>query len=174
MSRRVLVAGVGNVFCADDGFGVAVAERLARRQLPVGVEVHDFGIRGIHLAHQLLEAYDLVVLVDAVHRDGPAGTLYVIRPEPVAADPPGDVPELLMDAHDLAPEAVLALVPVLGGTLGEVVIVGCEPERIDVGIGLSPAVAGAVEEAARLVTDLVTGTAAVPADQPVPATEGGT
>jgi hydrogenase maturation protease len=172
MSKRILIAGLGNIFCSDDAFGVSVIERLAARSWPEGVEVQDFGIRGIHLAYQLLEPYDLVVLVDAVQRDGPPGTVYVVEAEP---DPePG--PEVSMDAHDLGPDAVLSLVPRLGGTLGAVVVVGCEPAEMGTGIGLSPAVEAAVETAAQLVTDLVTGQAssaqASSAQAPVGATEG--
>jgi hydrogenase maturation protease len=158
---KVLVAGIGNVFLGDDGFGVEVAHRLARRELPPGVEVRDFGIRGVHLAYQLLEAYDLVVLVDAMHRDRPPGSLYVLEPEP---DPDRG---MSMDAHDLDPEAVLALVPLLGGALGETVVVGCEPETVDARMGLSPVVAAAVEPAVDLVIRVVT--EGVPAR--VPATE---
>ncbi|MEV5963399.1 hydrogenase maturation protease [Kribbella sp. NPDC051952] len=156
----VLVAGLGNVFCTDDAFGVAVVEELARRELPPGVEVRDFGIRGIHLAYQLLEPYDLVVLVDAVQRNGPPGTLYVIEAEPAAE--PG--PEVSMDAHDLGPDAVLSLVPRLGGTVGPVVVVGCEPGGIEAGIGLTPAVRDAVDTAVQMVLDL--------AARPVGAVEG--
>ena len=164
----ILVAGLGNVFCSDDAFGVSVVEELARRSLPVGVEVRDFGIRGIHLAYQLLEPYDLVVLIDAVERGGPPGTLYLIEAEPGAE--PG--PEVSVDAHDLGPDAVLSLVPRLGGTVGRVVVVGCEPAGIDAGIGLSPSVQDAVGTAVQLVIDLVTGKVAVPADGPVGVTEG--
>ncbi|TDU88595.1 hydrogenase maturation protease [Kribbella voronezhensis] len=165
---RILVAGLGNVFCSDDAFGVSVVEQLAGQEWPEGVEVRDFGIRGIHLAYQLLEPYDLVVLIDAVHRDGPPGTLYVVEAEPAAE--PG--PEVSMDAHDLAPDAVLSLVPRLGGTLGTVVVVGCEPAETGTGLGLTPAVEAAVGTAAQLVTDLVTGHATAPAEAPVGATEG--
>jgi hydrogenase maturation protease len=156
----VLVAGLGNVFCTDDAFGVAVVEELAKRELPPGVEVRDFGIRGIHLAYQLLEPYDLVVLVDAVQRNGPPGTLYVIEAEP-AAEPGAEVS---MDAHDLGPDAVLSLVPRLGGTVGPVVVVGCEPGGIEAGIGLTPAVRDAVGTAVQMVLDL--------AARPVGAVEG--
>ncbi|WP_328334483.1 hydrogenase maturation protease [Kribbella sp. NBC_00382] len=147
----ILVAGLGNMFCSDDAFGVSVIEELAKREWPDHVEVQDFGIRGIHLAYQLLEPYELVVLVDVVQRGGAPGSVYVVEAEP---DPePG--PEVSMDAHDLGPDAVLSLVPRLGGTLGKVVVVGCEPADLGTGIGLTPAVQGAVETAARLVTDLV-------------------
>jgi hydrogenase maturation protease len=166
-ARRILVAGLGNVFCTDDAFGVSVAEKLATQDWPEGVEVQDFGIRGIHLAYQLLEPYDLVVLVDAVHRDGPPGSLYVVDAEPL--EEPGS--EVSMDAHDLGPDAVLSLVPQLGGTLGPVVVVGCEPADLGTGIGLTPAVEAAVGTAAQLVTDLVTDDATTSAQPPVGATE---
>lgn len=150
---RTLIAGLGNVFHGDDGFGVEVATRLLDRDWPDGVQVGEFGIRGIHLAYQLLDGYDLVVIVDAVARGGEAGTLYVIehRPRPDTAAAP------MLDAHDMAPDEVLALVPALGGTLGRVVIVGCEPDHIAPTMGLSPAVARSVETAARIVTRIVGG-----------------
>lgn len=152
---RILVAGLGNVFEGDDGFGVEVVGRLAAHSWPDGVEIRDFGIRGVHLAYQLLEDYDLVVMVDAVHRGDVPGTLYVIEHGADPAEPePGETAPM-MDAHDLAPDGVLALVPRLGGTLGRVVVVGCEPETITPQLGLSPSVAGSVDRAAELVTELV-------------------
>ncbi|MEO8888509.1 MAG: hydrogenase maturation protease [Jatrophihabitantaceae bacterium] len=151
---RTLVAGLGNIFEGDDGFGVAVVQRLFDRTWPEGVEVRDYGIRGVHLAYQLLDGYDLVVIVDAVARDGEPGTLYVIDH---AADRALAAVEgaPMLDAHDLNPDAVLALVPELGGTLGRVVIVGCQPATLSPGMELSTAVAGSVERAAQLVTDIV-------------------
>lgn len=161
---RTLIAGLGNVFQGDDGFGVEVANGLLHRDWPDGVQVGEFGIRGIHLAYQLLDGYDLVVIVDAVARGGEPGALYVIehQPRPDGAAPP------MLDAHDMAPDEVLALVPALGGTLGRVVVVGCEPERVAPTMGLSPAVARSVETAARIVTQIVNGEpvgADAPADE---------
>ena len=178
MSPRILVAGVGNIFCGDDGFGSTVAQRLATESLPPGVELRDYGIRGVHLAYQLLDGYDVLVLIDAVERGGPPGTVYVVEPELEAAPRPGEpghAPELMVDAHDMAPDAVLAMVPILGGTLGNVLLVGCEPEQLAPGMGLSPAVERAVEEAAWLVMEIVrTAATTAPAGQPeVVATETG-
>ena len=152
---RVLVAGLGNVFEGDDGFGVEVAHRLAAQAWPEGVEIRDFGIRGVHLAYQLLEQYDLVIIVDAVQRGAAPGTVFVIEhgTDPDAPAPAEDAP--MMDAHDLAPDGVLALVPRLGGTLGRVVVVGCEPEALAPAMELSASVAGSVEKAGQLVAGLV-------------------
>lgn len=152
--KRVLVAGVGNVFCGDDGFGVAVVERLSRERLPDGVEVRDYGIRGVHLAYQMLDPYDLVVLVDTMQRDGEPGTVYVVEPEP-PAEPESAGAEVLMDAHDMTPDAILALVPKLGGTIGPVLVVGCEPEDLGPGMELSEPVARSVDEAVGVVKRLV-------------------
>jgi hydrogenase maturation protease len=160
---RTLIAGLGNVFHGDDGFGVEVAARLLSADWPDDVTVRDFGIRGVHLAYELLDGYDLVVIADAVARGGEPGTLYVIEHQPR----PDDAPAALLDAHDMAPDEVLALVPALGGTLGRVIVVGCEPKRIAPTMRLSEAVERSVEDAARLVVDIVdqasTG-AAAPAD----------
>ncbi|HEY7047572.1 MAG TPA: hydrogenase maturation protease [Jatrophihabitantaceae bacterium] len=163
---RTLIAGLGNVFHGDDGFGVEVAARLLTADRPAwtdDVTVRDFGIRGVHLAYELLEGYDLVVIADAVSRGGTPGTLYVIEHQAR----PDDAPATMLDAHDMAPDEVLALVPALGGTLGRVVVVGCEPGEVAPTMGLSEAVARSVERAARLVVDIVrdasTG-AAAPAD----------
>jgi hydrogenase maturation protease len=147
---KVLVAGVGNVFLGDDGFGVEVARRLAQGPLPPGVEVADIGIRGIHLAYQLLDGYDLLILIDAVARDGPPGTLFVIEPDARTL-----VPEL--DAHGVDPTSVLELGRTLGSSLPRTLLVGCVPLSTEERLGLSPPVEQAVEEAVRLVTRFITG-----------------
>ena len=151
--RRTMVAGVGNIFLGDDGFGVEVVRRLAGRPLPSGVEVVDVGIRGVHLAYDLLDGCDLLILVDAAARGEPPGTLSVIEvgDEDLADGPP------LIDAHDLGPDAVLAIVRRLGGRPGRTLVVTCEPADIQVGMELSEPVATAVPEAVRLVETILEG-----------------
>ncbi len=148
---RTLVAGIGNIFLGDDGFGSEVASRIDRSTLPGSVEVLDAGISGVHLAYQLLDGYDRLVLIDALPLGEPPGTVAVFRPDL------DDVDEGPVDAHGLDPASVLRMVRQLGGTPGDVLVVGCEPATLDEGMGLSAAVAGAVDEAVRVVTDLVTG-----------------
>lgn len=151
MSAKVLVAGVGNIFLGDDGFGSEVARRLADEPFPQSVRVEDFGIRGVHLAYELLEGYDTAIIVDATQRGGAPGTIYVIEPDPNA--PAGPAP---LDGHSLAPGEVLARLSALGGEVGHVLVVGCEPESVDEQMGLSAPVAEAVDEAVRVVRRLVT------------------
>src|ERR1700719_105979 len=105
-TTRLLIAGVGNIFLGDDAFGVEGAQRLARRPLPEGVRVVDFGIRGLDLAYALLDGYEAVVLVDAAPRGGRPGTLYVLEPEPGPALPPGEGAPLI-EAHNMNPARVL-------------------------------------------------------------------
>jgi hydrogenase maturation protease len=155
VNGRVLVAGVGNIFLGDDGFGVAVADRLARAALPEGVKVGDFGIRSVHLAYELLEGYDSLVLIDAVGRGDPAGTISVLEPD-LGGLPAGVEARLgAMDAHGMHPEGVLNMLSSLGGTVGRVLVVGCEPAVLSEQIGLSEEVAAVVDEAAKVVLDLV-------------------
>ncbi|MEV6025750.1 hydrogenase maturation protease [Streptomyces sp. NPDC052036] len=154
---KVLVAGIGNVFLGDDGFGVETVHALSGRRLPAQVEVLDIGVRGVHLAYQVLDGYDTLVLVDATARGGDPGTLYVIEHDQGAAD---GVPSAPMDGHRMTPDAVLALLGTLcAGTGGQpprrTVVVGCEPVCVEERIGLSPAVSDAVPRAVQLIEELL-------------------
>jgi len=153
MRQRTLVAGIGNVFFGDDGFGVEVASRLARESLPDTVRVLDAGIRARDLAYELVDGgYDTAILVDAAPRGGRPGTLYLIDP----ADAELGVQSLAgVDAHSMTPAATLAFVHALGGTSTRIFIVGCEPERVEEGMGLSDPVSAAVPEALSMVRELV-------------------
>jgi hydrogenase maturation protease len=158
VSRRTLVAGIGNVFLSDDAFGVEVARVLSSRALPEHVRVEDYGIRGIHLAYDLLDGYDALVLVDAVPMGEPPGTLAVIEPEPgpSSASSSGAGGELpAVDAHTMSPVVVLATLARLGGSVDRIVIVGCQPGELGEGMGLSPAVEAAVAAAADLCLEVV-------------------
>ncbi|HEY2213901.1 MAG TPA: hydrogenase maturation protease [Acidimicrobiales bacterium] len=161
MSGGVLVAGIGNIFQTDDAFGVEVAARLSTRSLPPEVRVEDFGIRGLHLAYELLNGYDGLVLIDAVPMGEPAGTLAVIQPEigdtsgPLAASATGDDMPPALDAHTMNPDVVLASLSHLGGSVEKIFIVGCQPADLQEGMGLTPAVAAAVDAAVDLCLELV-------------------
>lgn len=154
--REILVAGIGNVFLGDDGFGVEVVRRLCEHPLPPHAEAVDFGVRGVHLAYRMLDGYRTVVLVDATARGGTPGTVYLIdatAPEPAPRTP-------FLDGHQMTPDTVLALLDALSaGTGGErprrVLVLGCEPAAVEEGIGLSEPVSAAVEEAVRRVRRIV-------------------
>lgn len=161
LAGRTLIACLGNIFLSDDGFGVEVASRLAGRDLPEGVRVTDYGIRGMHLAYDLAEGFDTTILVDAVQRGDEPGTVYVIEPQPTGAGAGaagrGPLAAMsLFNAHGMQPDVVLEIAGTLGAEAGRVLVVGCEPASLEDGIGLSPPVAAAVDEAVRVVTRLVT------------------
>ncbi|MFD8886847.1 hydrogenase maturation protease [Streptomyces erythrochromogenes] len=173
MSPKVLIAGIGNVFLGDDGFGVETVRALSAHPLPDGVEVVDFGVRGVHLAYQLLDGYDTLVLVDATARGGAPGTLYLIEAEVetgagagagadagagTQAAGPGEGP--VLDGHHMSPDTVLALLGALCAGTGatpprRTLVLGCEPACVEEGIGLSAPVAAAVPEAVRMALDLL-------------------
>ena len=157
MTGRMLIAGVGNIFLGDDGFGVEVASRLAAAGLPDWVRVADYGISGMHLAYDLAEGFETTILVDATPRGGDPGTVYVLELDP-AAPPASAVPNRgipLLDGHGMQPDVVFGMLNLLGADAGRVLLVGCEPASIDERIGLSEPVAAAVGEAVRIVLDLV-------------------
>jgi hydrogenase maturation protease len=141
---RVLVAGIGNVFLGDDAFGVSLVGRVASRP---GVDVADFGIRGMDLAYALAD-YDVAVLVDALPRGGAPGTLYLIEPELDGL--PVDV-----DAHAMDPVKVLALAKALGGPLPRTLVLGCEPAGVEEFAELSEPVRLALDEAERMLNGLL-------------------
>ena len=155
---RILVAGVGNIFCGDDAYGVEVAARLLReRRLPLAIDVVDFGIRGLDLAYALSDGYDCVIIADAAARGERPGTVSLLEPEisPSRADAP---PTAFDSAHGLDPEKVLGLVAMLGASCKRIFFVVCEP--FDLGgeegaMGLSQVVAGAVQPSVELIEKLV-------------------
>lgn len=156
-TKSILVAGIGNIFMGDDAFGVEVAQRLAARQLPDGVRVVDFSIRGYDLANALQDGFGATILVDAYpHGDAP-GTLYLVEPdlEGLNSAPAQDSE---WDAHSMDPVKVLRLAASMGGPLKRILLLGCEPATLgpEQGqMGLSPEVDRAVEEAVSMLDSLI-------------------
>jgi len=153
--NSILVAGIGNIFLGDDGFGSEVARRLMQRIAWPGLRVADFGIRGLDLAFALMGGYDTTIIVDAMPRGGEPGTIYVVEAELGTVNDGPVAPE----AHAMDPMRVMALARSMGAELRNILIVGCEPETFgspDEGqLGLSPSVARAVERAIDVIESLV-------------------
>jgi hydrogenase maturation protease len=155
VTGRMLIAGVGNIFLGDDGFGVEVASRLADAGLPDWVRVADYGISGMHLAYDLAEGFETTVLVDASPRGEVPGTVYVMELDAERDQSATDRGIPLLDAHGMQPDVVFGMLDLLGADAGRVLLVGCEPASTEPGMGLSAPVAAAVEKAVRIVHDLV-------------------
>jgi hydrogenase maturation protease len=161
--KHILIACIGNIFLGDDGFGVEVAQRLMSRktrQYPEGVQVIDFGIRGIELAYTLLDDYDVLVLVDAVPRGGQPGTLYLIEPDLANISPEqgAEASRAALDTHSMDPVKVLAFALTLGAQPIRTLLVGCEPSPISedyTEMGLSEPVQAAVDEAVKMIDSLI-------------------
>ena len=162
--KRVLIACIGNIFMGDDGFGVEVAQRLMTRQYPEGVQVVDFGIRGIDLAYALLDEYDTLVLVDAIPRGGSPGTLYLIEPDLSGMTPEKGVEagRVALDNHSMDPVKVLTYARTLGAKPIHTLLVGGEPaplsdsnDHTEMQMGLSEPVQAAVDEAVEMIDSLV-------------------
>jgi hydrogenase maturation protease len=160
VTERVLIAGIGNIFFGDDGFGVEVVRRLAREaRLGAHVDVVDVGIAGLHLAYRLIERYALLIAVDAIARGGAPGTLYVLEPS-FGGDGDGDGDGdggVQPDGHSIDLRSVLAMARALGAEPCRALVVGCEPSVMDEGIGLSAAVTAAVEPAMHRIRQLAEG-----------------
>lgn len=148
-TSRVLVACVGNLLRGDDGFGPAMAQRLG--DLPDGAELVETGIGGVALLQELLAGCDALVLVDAVDRGDEPGTVSAIVPDV------RDAPHVA-DVHLANPQRVLSMAKTMGVLPDRVLIVGCQPERVDeLEQVLSPAVQQALGVAERRVREAVDG-----------------
>lgn len=115
------------------------------------VQVVDYGIRGMHLAYDLLDGCEALVLIDAVPNQGKPGTVHVFE-----ADLESLTSTARLDAHAMDPGAVFASLTALGGTPPYTVVIGCEIDSVEEGIGLSDAVGAAVPEAVRAIETVVT------------------
>ncbi len=153
--KRILVAGIGNIFFGDDAFGCEVVKELARRPLPEGVRVIDYGIRSYDLAYAMMDGYDATILVDATPQQAEPGTLCLIEPDLKKLD---ELPLESVSAHSMNPVRVLQLVRSLGGFPGWLRVVGCEPavlESEDGAMGLSEKVQAAVAPAVEMIEQLL-------------------
>ena len=153
--KQILVAGIGNAWLKDDGFGGEVVKRLNERELPEGAAVFDFGTGGLDLAYEVMRGYDALVLIDVSRQGDKPGTLYVmeaLEEEVEAGIEDGQV----LNPHGMDPQTVLRFIKTLGAWPGKVVVLACEPADVEeMGIGLSPAVERAVDGAVDLVIETV-------------------
>jgi hydrogenase maturation protease len=153
--KRILVAGIGNAWLKDDGFGGEVVKRLESRELPEGAAVFDFGTGGLDLAYELMRGYDALLLIDVRRQGGEPGTLYVM--EVLKDDVEAGIEDgQIINPHAMDPQTVLRFVKTLGAWPGKVVIVACEPAEVEeMGMGLSPAVQSAVAAAVGVVIETI-------------------
>lgn len=158
MNNSILIAGVGNIFLGDDAFGVEAVRALERRRLPERVAVVDYGIRGFDLAYELLDPWEAVILVDALPRGGPPGTLYLMEPD-LSSIKDSQGAKTLMNPHGMDPLHVFQLAFAMGEVTAKLYIVGCEPHdfgsELEGRMGLSETVQASIERAAGMVEELV-------------------
>ena len=155
MTARILVAGIGNIFLGDDGFGPEVMRHVVGQPLEADVRPVDYGIRGMHLAYDLLEDWRALVLVDALPDRGAPGTLHVFEADHETLSPTAG-----LEAHSMDPAAVFATLRALGGTPPHTIVIGCEVENIDEGMGLSAPVGAAVPRAVAALNEVLVDLAA--------------
>ena len=153
--RSILVAGVGNAWLRDDGFGGAVARRLSEVELPGGVSVMDAGTGGLDLAYEVMRGYDALVILDVSKQGGEPGTLYVMEPDESEVE--GGIEDgQVINPHAMDPQTVLRFVKSIGAWPGRVVVIACEPADVEeMGWGLSDSVSKAVDRAVDLVLETV-------------------
>jgi hydrogenase maturation protease len=153
--RKILIAGVGNAWLRDDGFGGEVARRLEQRSLPEGVVVMDAGTGGLDLAYEVMRGYDALVILDVSRQGGEPGTLYVMEPDEESVSGGIEDGEVI-NPHGMDPQTVLRFVKSIGAWPGRVMVIACEPADVEeVGWGLTEQVNEAVDRAVTLVVETV-------------------
>lgn len=154
MKPKVLIAGIGNDLCRDDGFGIVALRRLAESGVPAGVKLYESGIAGIGLVQELMDGYEAVVFVDAVDRGDEPGTVYLLETEvPDVSDDNRD--QFLADMHFVVPSTALLLGKALNVLPPRIFILGCQPAEYGLGLGLSAPVEAAVDEALTRLRELI-------------------
>ncbi|HEY2574342.1 MAG TPA: hydrogenase maturation protease [Verrucomicrobiaceae bacterium] len=152
---KILIAGIGNIFLGDDGFGPEVIRRLGDSSFGEAVRVTDFGIRGYDLAFAIADGHDATILVDATPRGDAPGTLYLLELDPAKME----LAKAAVDGHSLTPVAALQMVRSLGFDFkGRFYLVGCEPLVLECDDGemkLSEPVETAVPRAIAMIQKLV-------------------
>lgn len=152
--KGILVAGIGNAWLSDDGFGSEVARRLLAGEVPTGVVVLDLGSGGLDLAYEVMRGYDALILIDVSRQGGEPGTLYVMEPDPDEIEPIGDGE--VVSPHGMDPHTVLRFVKTVGGWPGTIRIIACEPAEVEeMGMALTPQVEAALEGAVKLVNEQI-------------------
>jgi hydrogenase maturation protease len=167
--RKILVAGIGNAWMGDDGFGAEVVKRLGEVELPRGVAVMDFGTGGLNLAYEVMRGYDALLILDISEQGGTPGTLYVIEADVDSVEAgieDGDT----LNPHGMDPKTMLRFVKSIGAWPGKVVVIACEPQTVaEIGFKLSESVAGALEPAVKLVLETISELQTDAAYEPQPA-----
>ena len=152
---RVLIAGVGNAWLRDDGFGGEVARRLQQRELPRGTAVMDAGTGGLDLAYEVMRGYDALLILDVSRQGGAPGTLYVMEPDERSVEAGIEDGEVI-NPHGMDPQTVLRFVRSVGAWPARVIVIACEPAEVEaMGFGLSEQVDSAVDAAVELVMETV-------------------
>jgi len=172
---RILIAGIGNIFLGDDAFGCEVIRELLARSRFNDAVITDFGIRGIDLLYELLNQWDLVILIDACARGSTPGTIYLLEPE---LDSPAEHTPAQIDPHSLDPVRVLRAAQSMGATFNRVLLIACEPSPLpgddkEFPTDLSPAVRAAIPSAVALVESTLEKFCTEFAPALTPATSGG-
>lgn len=146
--RRTLILGLGNPLLGDEGIGGRVIGELRGLELPAGVELADGGTAGLGLIG-LMEGYQRVIIVDAADMGQPPGHVVRFTPSEVQFK----TAEAPLSLHQIGLGEALAVAEALEMAPAELIIIGVQPSRLEMGVGLSPEVEGAIPQIVRMVLD---------------------
>ena len=146
--KRVLILGLGNPLLGDEGIGLRAVEELKGLELPDGVTVAEGGTTGLGLV-SLMEGYQRVIVVDAADMGHPPGRVVRFTPSEAQLK----TAEAPLSLHQIGLGEALALADALEVAPAELVIIGVQPHRVEMGAGLSSEVEGAIPQIIRIILD---------------------
>ena len=153
--KNVLVIGVGNELMRDDGVGIAVVRELKKLNLPSNITLIEAGSNMLEILFSLKSkaSVDVVVIVDAIDFKSEPGSILIVSPESSWEFTQSMVKAF--DPHGLTVKDVLDMAGAIGIKLNKVYVIGCQPERISLGLGLSEKVKKAVGKIIETILDIV-------------------
>lgn len=134
---NVGIIGVGNILMQDEGVGPKIAEFLKNNYIfEPEIEIIDGGTLGLELL-PYIEKYNKLLIVDVVDFGKEPGYIKILRGE--------EIPPYLktkLSVHHVGVQDLLEVARLMGYIQDELILIGIQPESIDLGLDLTPTVAG--------------------------------
>ena len=147
-AQKIVIVGIGNILCRDEGVGVHVIEELKNHSLPDYVEVYDCGTGGLDIL-EFLEGSDKAIIVDAVRGGMEPGEIYHVRLDEVDAK---DGKMKMVSLHELDLIRAIKIGKRAYNVPENIIVIGIEPKSVELGVDLTAEVMEAIP---RVIQDIL-------------------
>ena len=137
---KIVIVGIGNILCRDEGVGIHVVEELKKRDLPDYVELYDGGTGGLDVL-EILERFDKAIIVDAVRGGKEPGEIYHVRLDEIDTK---DGESEMVSLHELDLIAAKKIGEKAYTLPKDIILIGIEPESVELGMNLTVTIREAI------------------------------